>query len=291
MDPELLRQKAAFQKHASRTVSVQQRPQPSTSSSHTTYSSEVAKAKKKKAGGSGGNHQNLNAIPEFDNYGGSAISNATNFSTMAKIVDYMKKRHLNQQQWPLKLQEILDELQIYDLPKRSEAFLREALPNNPRLIMDNEGKFAFRPPYKIKGKSSLVAVAKKHHQDAKGGILMSELAECVGDGDGLLQAVGDQIIIVPTQINKKKDRVFFYNDPDFSFELEEDFKKLWRNVSVDHIDEKKIEEYLHKKGLDAMKDLTPKTRGPVQIKRKAAKRRFNVKVHNEHLDGVLEDYE
>ncbi|CAB3403900.1 unnamed protein product [Caenorhabditis bovis] len=291
MDPELLRQKADFQKHATRTVSVQKRPQPSSSGpSHTTYSSEVAKAKKKKAGGSA--HQNLSKIPEFDNYAGaSTISNATNFSTMAKIVDYMKKRHLNTQNWPLTLQEILDELQLYDLPKRSEAFLREALPKNPRLICHEDGKFAFRPPYKIKGKNSLVEVAKKHHQDAKGGILVSDLAECVANGDALLQAVADKIIVVTTQVNKKKDRVFFYNDPNMTFEIEDDFKALWRNVSVDHLDEKKIEEYLHKKGLDAMKDLTPKIRGPVPIKRKQAKRRGNVKVHNEHLDGVLEDYE
>ncbi|KAK5972468.1 hypothetical protein GCK32_020548 [Trichostrongylus colubriformis] len=75
---------------------------------------------------------------------------------MAKIVDYMKKRHLSQQQWPLSLQEILDELQVYDLPKRSEAWLREALPKNPRLTCDEELKFCYKPPYKIKGKTSLV---------------------------------------------------------------------------------------------------------------------------------------
>ncbi|CAD6195828.1 unnamed protein product [Caenorhabditis auriculariae] len=291
MDPELLRQKAAFQKHASRTVSVQQRPQPSASlASHTTYNSDAAKKKKK----SNAAHQNISKDPEFD-FGSSsssaAYSNATNFSTMAKIVDYMKKRHLGQQQWPLTLQEVLDELQLYDLPKRSEAWLKEALPNNPRLICDPDGKFSFRPPFKIKGKTSLMAVARKHHQDGKGGILLSDLNECVSNGDAMLQSLGDQVIVVPTQVNKRKDKVFFYNDPEFSFTLEDDFKALWRNVSVDHLDEKKIEEYLHKKGLDAMKDLTPKLRGPMHLKRKAPKRRTNVKIHNEHLDGVLEDYE
>lgn len=226
---------------------------------------------------------------------------------MAKIVDYMKvpssekmtvlqqplpfqKRHLNQQQWGLTLQEILDELQIYDLSKRSEAFLREALPNNPRLIMEND-KFAFRPPYKIKGKTSLVAVARKHYQDGKGGILVSDLAECVSNFEPLLQQVASEIVVIPTQVNKKKDRVIFYNDMDMQIEIEDDFKALWRNVSVDHLDEKKIEEYLQKKGLDAMKDLTPKVRLPNQLKRKAVKRRLNQKVQNEHMNDVLEDYE
>lgn len=289
MDPELLRQQKAFQKHAATTVAVQNKPSAS-SNSHTTYSSEAAKAKKKKTAGLS---QNLSKIPDFDNFtsNSNALSNATNFSTMAKIVDYMKKRHLNQQQWPLTLQEILDELQIYDLQKRSLAFLQEALPNNPRLIMEGD-KFAFRPPYKIKGKTSLVAVARKHHQDGKGGILVSDLAECVANCDGMLGQVVADVIVVPTMVNKKKDRVVFFNDNEYTFpELEDSFKQLWRQVSVDHLDEKKIEEYLQKKGLDAMKDLTPKVRMQAPQKRKAAKRRHNQKVQNEHMDGVLEDYE
>jgi hypothetical protein len=32
---------------------------------------------------------------------------------MAKIVDFMKKRHLNGQQWPLSLRELLDEMQVF----------------------------------------------------------------------------------------------------------------------------------------------------------------------------------
>ncbi|KHJ96193.1 TFIIE beta subunit core domain protein [Oesophagostomum dentatum] len=47
-----------------------------------------------------------------------SYSNAANLGTMMKIVDYMKKRHLSQQQWPLSLERILDELQVCDLPKR-----------------------------------------------------------------------------------------------------------------------------------------------------------------------------
>ncbi|VDO70599.1 unnamed protein product [Haemonchus placei] len=185
MDPELLRQRAAFQKHAARTVSVQQRSQiqlPSPSASHTTYNAEAAKKKKKPTV-----QQSPKPAPEFDFKTTVSHSNAANFGTMAKIVDYMKKRHLSQQQWPLSLQEILDELQVYDLPKRSEAWLREALPKNPRLTCDEESKFCYKPPYKIKGKTSLVAVAKKHHQDVRGGILLSELNDCIPNGEKVLE--------------------------------------------------------------------------------------------------------
>ncbi|KHJ78327.1 TFIIE beta subunit core domain protein, partial [Oesophagostomum dentatum] len=127
----------------------------------------------------------------------------------------------SQQQWPLSLQEILDELQVYDLPKRSEAWLKEALPKNPRLNCDEESKFSYRPPYKIKGKTSLVAVAKKHHQDVKGGILLSELNDCIPNGEKVLEALADQIIVVPTQVNKRKDKVFFYNDQELDINIED----------------------------------------------------------------------
>ncbi|EYB96555.1 hypothetical protein Y032_0149g2706 [Ancylostoma ceylanicum] len=289
MDPELLRQRAAFQKHAARTVSVQQRPQiqlPSPSASHTTYNAEAAKKKKKPTV-----QQPAKPAPELDFRTAVSHSNAANFGTMAKIVDYMKKRHLSQQQWPLSLQEILDELQIYDLPKRSEAWLKEALPKNPRLSCDEESKFAYKPPYKIKGKTSLVAVAKKHHQDVKGGILLSELNDCIPNGEKVLEALADQIIVVPTQVNKRKDKVFFYNDQELDIQIEDEFKQIYRKVSVDHLDEKKIEEYLQKHGIDAMKDLAPKKIGVGQLKRKTPKRRQNHKVQNQHLEGVLEDYE
>lgn len=109
------------------------------------------------------------------------------------------------------------------------------------------------------------------------------------------------MIIVNTQVNKRKDRVFFFNDPETDHDVDEggeppkalsaDFKALWRNVSVDHLDERKIEEYLQKHGIDAMKDLAPRKMAFGPPKRKAPKRKLNQKVHNEHLTDLLQDYE
>lgn len=69
-----------------------------------------------------------------------------------------------------------------------------------------------------------------------------------------------------------------------------EFKNLWRNASVDHLDEKKIEEYLQKHGIDVMKDFGPKKVIVAPPKRKLPRRRANQKVHNEHLTDILEDY-
>lgn len=92
------------------------------------------------------------------------------------------------------------------------------------------------------------------------------------------------------KVNKKRDRVFFYNgtlEDDFP-SIDEEFIKLWRGASVEHLDEKKIEEYLQKHGISTVKDLTPK-RIVGSIPKRKERKRTN-KIHNEHLQDVLEDY-
>lgn len=112
-----------------------------------------------------------------------------------------------------------------------------------------------------------VNVLMKYHQDAKGGILLSQINECIPNADKVLevvcwwfffyfinfQAAGKEVIVVNTNVNKRKDKVAFWNDPGYDFELDEEYKALWRSISVDHLDEKKIEEYLQKHGIEAMK--------------------------------------
>jgi len=49
--------------------------------------------------------------------------------------------------------------------------------------MDKEGKYIFKPPYRIKGKNSLLQVLKRHDLEGKAGILMSELAECLANSE------------------------------------------------------------------------------------------------------------
>lgn len=288
MDPALLKQQAAFKARASAAVEMARRSTASTS--HSTYDAEASRKKKKKVYSDP--QLAAKSLSDFNSKSGKvqSTSNAANFGTMARIVDYMKKRHLSSQQWSLSLKEILEELQIYDLGKRSEAWLQETLPTNPRLIVDENGKYLFKPPYKIKGKNSLLALLKKYHLEGKGGILLSDLNECIPSAEKHIEALGNVVIDVQTMINKRKDHAYFYNDPDTDYEVDEKFKSLWRNASVDHLDEKKIEEYLQKHGIDVMKDLAPKKVVAAPPKRKVARRRTNQKVHNEHLADVLEDY-
>ncbi|KAL3995350.1 TFIIE beta subunit core domain family protein [Acanthocheilonema viteae] len=287
MDPALLKQQAAFKARASQAIEMTWKSAASTS--HSTYDAEASRKRKRKV-----HNDSQLSVKSLSDYSikttPHSTSNAVNFGTMAKIVDYMKKRHLSSQQWSLSLKEILEELQIYDLGKKSELWLQESLPMNPRLTVDENGKYLFKPPYKIKGKNSLLALLKKYHIEGKGGILLSDLNECIPAAEKHVEALSNAVIDIQTMVNKRKDHVYFYNDPDTDYEVDEKFKSLWRNASVDHLDEKKIEEYLQKHGIDVMKDFGPKKVIISPPKRKLPRRRANQKVHNEHLADVLEDY-
>ncbi|XP_023593593.1 transcription initiation factor IIE subunit beta isoform X1 [Trichechus manatus latirostris] len=104
----------------------------------------------------------------------------------------------------------------------------------------------------------------------------------------MTEALGDQIIFV-NRPDKKK--ILFFNDKSCQFSVDEEFQKLWRSVTVDSMDDEKIEEYLKRQGISSMQESGPKKVAPVQRRKKPAsqkKRRF--KTHNEHLAGVLKDY-
>lgn len=61
------------------------------------------------------------------------------------------------------------------------------MPNNPRLNMSEENKYIYRPPFKITNRKSLLSLVKRHDLDGKGGILLSELAECIPNADKTVQ--------------------------------------------------------------------------------------------------------
>uniref|UniRef100_A0A914C4J8 Transcription initiation factor IIE subunit beta n=1 Tax=Acrobeloides nanus TaxID=290746 RepID=A0A914C4J8_9BILA len=285
MDPALLKERQAFLKKASTNVSVQQKP--SAAPSHSNHVSDEQRKKKKKKPEE---PEKAKPSTQFDYKSASSISNAANFAIMAKIVDYMKKRHLENQQWPISLKEALDEMKIYDVTKKQEAWLNEALPKNPKLQYDEEGKFTFKPPYKVKNRGTLLALLQKQGREGKGGILLSELNECVPKADDLVKSLGNNVVDVQTQLNKRKDHVYFYNDPETDYDVDEDFRHLWNQCTVSHLDENKIAEYLQKHGIASVKDLAPKRVMTGPLKRKAVKRRANQNLQNQHIIEDLVDY-
>uniref|UniRef100_A0A0N5B6F8 Transcription initiation factor IIE subunit beta n=1 Tax=Strongyloides papillosus TaxID=174720 RepID=A0A0N5B6F8_STREA len=279
MDTALISQLSQFRQAAVKNASVPQKS--STQNSYSTYTSDVNRKRK---------------IPKPEKSEASSksqqVSNSANFSVMARIVEFLRKRFLdknNPLQWGLSLDEILQEMQIYDLNKKAIAWLNDNLPKNPKIGQEEPGKFIFKPPYSIKNPQGLRNLLQKQMKSGECGLLHSELAECIPDVELFISQIKKNVISIPTQFNKRKDIVYFYNDPTHDYELDEDFKALWRTIPVSHLDDRRIEEYLKKHNIKSIKDIQPKSNNSGVPKRKSRKR-ANVKQQNIHMDGILEEY-
>ncbi|MCI4394988.1 hypothetical protein PGIGA_G00175220 [Pangasianodon gigas] len=283
MDPALLRERELFKKRALSTPAVEKRP----ASSEASGSSKKKKSKPDKDSSSGSKNNTDSSNGSF-NLKALSGSSGYKFGVLARIVNYMKTRHQRGDTHPLTLDEILDETKLLDIGlKQKQWLMTEALASNPKIDI-REGKYAFKPKYHLKDKKALLRLLDKHDQQGLGGVLLDDVEEGLPNAAKAIKALGDQIIFV-SRPDKKK--ILFYNDKHCHFEVDEEFQKLWRSVPVDSIDDEKIEEYLKRQGISSMQDTGPKKITPVQKRKKPAtqkKRRF--KTHNDHLNGVLEDY-
>uniref|UniRef100_A0A8C6LPU6 Transcription initiation factor IIE subunit beta n=1 Tax=Nothobranchius furzeri TaxID=105023 RepID=A0A8C6LPU6_NOTFU len=307
MDPALLRERELFKKRALSTPAVEKRQTTSDSGSH-----KKKKPKLDKESSSGSKHKSSNGNINIK------ASSGYKFGCLAKIVNYMKTRHQNGDTHFLTLEEILDETKLLDISmKQKQWLMTEALVNNPKIEV-RDGTYGFKPKYNLKDKKALVRLLDKHDQLGLGGVLLDDVEEGLPNAAKAIKALGDQIIFV-TRPDKKK--VLFYNDKNCQFSVDEEFQKLWRSVPVDSIDEEKIEEYLKKQGISSMQETGPKKvvsvfishffkliqktlhvfetalevsalfQMPVQKRKKqAGQRKRQFKTHNNHLEGVLEDY-
>ncbi|EPQ06376.1 General transcription factor IIE subunit 2 [Myotis brandtii] len=233
--------------------------------------------------GAGSRHSHLLMVPAAGVSGGSGACNGCE-----RGWHQQQTRHQRGDTHPLTLEEILDETQHLDIGlKQKQWLMSEALVNNPKIeVID--GKYAFKPKYNLKDKKALLRLLDKHDQRGLGGILLEDIEEGLPNSQKAVKALGDQILFV-NRPDKKK--ILFFNDKSCQFSVDEEFQKLWRSVTVDSIDEEKIEEYLKRQGISSMQESGPKKVAPIQRRKKPAsqkKRRF--KTHNEHMAGVLKDY-
>ncbi|GFR31003.1 general transcription factor IIE subunit 2 [Trichonephila clavata] len=274
MDPALLREREAFKRRALSNPVVENKKKEKNASEQPKKKPKAPSQPKQ---------------PKDFNYKTHAGSSQYNFGILAKIVKHMKQRHLNGDPYPLSLDEILDETNQLDVGIRQKNWLLNgALENNPKLQVDAEGKYLFKPPYNIKDRRSLLKLLDKHDQRGLGGIALDDVAECIPNVEKALKVLGDSVICITQPISKKK--ILFYNDKGTQFTVDEEFQKLWRSVAVDGLDDEKIEEYLQKQGITSMQDIGVKKVTPVQKRKKPSNRKNNFKKLNQHMSDILEDY-
>lgn len=282
MDPELIRQREAFKKRAHAQPTVEKRKlKTSDDNERSAKKPKSSKPKELKTSSS---------TPSFD-YKTAQGSSQYKFSILAKIVKFMKSRHQQNDLYPLSLEDILDETNQLDIGNKIKHWLgTEALLNNPKIKIvqeDGETKFLYNPKYHIKDRRALLNLLKSHDIYGEGGILLDDVEESLPKCEIALKKLGDSIIYVTRPTDKKK--ILFYNDKYCQFNVDEEFSKMWRGVSVEGMDERKIEEYLEKQGITSLQDLGARKVMPVQKRKKGGGKRSFKKL-NDHMSDVLQDY-
>jgi transcription initiation factor TFIIE subunit beta len=153
-----------------------------------------------------------------------------------------------------------------------------------------DNRYSFKAVYKLKDGKSLLRLLKAQDLKGLGGVLLDDVQESLPQCEKILKNRANEIIFITRPIDKKK--VLFYNDRTCNFNVDDDFQKLWRSVTVDAMDDTKIDEYLEKQGIRSMQDQGPKK--PLVPKRKKPqnkKKIFKKPRDNEHLADVLEVYD
>ncbi|KAL1448396.1 hypothetical protein WDU94_005588 [Cyamophila willieti] len=226
------------------------------------------------------------------NYKTMSGSSQYKFGVLAKIVKHMKQRHQDGDDHPLNIDEILDETNQLDVGNKVKTWLStEALQNNPKIEVIDGTRFLFKAVFKLKDRKGLLKLLKQHDLKGIGGVLLDDVRESLPHCEKALKhlSLQNEIIYVTRPADKRK--VLFYNDKSAQLDLDEDFQKLWRSVSVDGMDNDKIKEYLEKQGIRPVQDHGFKK--PIMPGRKKAnrKKQFKKPRDNEHLADVLENYE
>ena len=211
------------------------------------------------------------------------------FGVLTRIVRHMKERHMEGHDHPLTLEDILDETSQLDVSGKTRKWLSEgALSQNPKLKVVEGNKFVYKPPYELRDRKTLLKLLKRKDLNGEGGVYYDDINESLPRCEKIVKnlTADGKIIQIPRPCDKKK--VLFYYDHTADIDIDEEFIKQWRSVSVDGVDEDKIEEYLTKQGISSMRD---QGRPRVMMhKRKKPKKRVTVPRDNLHMKGVLEDY-
>ncbi|XP_005111936.1 general transcription factor IIE subunit 2 [Aplysia californica] len=280
MDPALLKEREAFLKRAKATPAVEKRKIKSDDGND-------KKAKKPK--------MKAPPPPKPQNsmdYKISAGSSQYKFGILTKIVKHMKTKHQSGLNDPLELEEILDETSQLDITTKMRRWLStESLVNNPKITVvkeDGVNKFCFKPKFDIHDRRSLMKLLKSYDIHGRGGILMDDIEESLPNMDKVLKSLQEHIIFVTRPTDKKQ--ILFYNDRYCRFSIDEDFQKLWRSVGVEGLDEQKIEEYLNKQGISSMDASGFRKVSTLPKRKKGKQQKRTFKKHNDHLEGVLQDY-
>jgi len=222
---------------------------------------------------------------------GSNNASHYKFGVLARIVRHMKQRHQDSDtQHALPLDVILDETsQLNVSPNVRKWLLEEAMPVNQKLAQADDG-WVFNPPLPCRDRKSLLRMLRHNDLKGLGGTLREDIEESVPNHAKAIKTLQkDNSIYLITRGDKKE--IVFYRDGNEQMEVAEEFKQMWRNVSVEGMHDDVIEEYLNKQGIKSMQDVSRPFR-PAHRSKKAKRRNMPTKLSdNDHLQHILKDYQ
>lgn len=291
MDSALLREREAFKRKAMAVPVVES----SASKREKLSGSSAADKKAAKASAVGGglskSAKNKSDIQQMKSSMAPGVS-SLRFGVLAKIVRHMKTRHMEGDDHPLTLDEILDETSQMDIGSRTKAWLMtEALKNNPKISVENDGKYIYKAPYPVTNKKSLLKLLRQYDLKGLGGIFLEDLQESLPKCDNVIRKLLDdeKIVVLSRTVDRKK--IVFYHDHTVDMDVDEEFRKLWRSVAVEGTDDDKIKEYLEKQGIRSMADNgTKKVFNHPKRRKGNFKRKTKAPKDNDHMKDILEDY-
>lgn len=280
MDAALLAEREAFKRRAMATPAVEAKKRKVEEVKEMKHKRPEGNKPMAKPGGGQGAKKSANM----------GASSQYKFGVLARIVRHMRSRHMDGEDHPLTLEEILDETNQLDVSGKTRQWLQsEALNNNPKItVTDGGDRYMFKAPFELRDKKSLIKLLKRRDLNGEGGVYYDDINESLPRAEKIVQGLtGDgKIIQIPRPCDKKK--VLFYYDHTTDFELDDEFIKQWRSISVDGVDDAKIEDYLDKQGIRSMQDQGLKKLS-MPKRKKGAKRKLVTK-DNSHMGNVLVDY-
>ena len=99
----------------------------------------------------------------------------------------MKGRFQKNENFPLSLVEILDELAAYDVPLKIRNNLDNMiLPKNPKLesiIEDQTRKYTYKPSFILRNRRDLINLIKDRQSKGEGGVLKDDVQESMTTED------------------------------------------------------------------------------------------------------------
>lgn len=136
-----------------------------------------------------------------------AGSSQYKFGVLAKIVKHLKTLHLDGAEHALTLEELLDETNQLDVGVKisqvsptiiyGKIFINnfyvlkwlraEALLNNPKIEATPDGRYMFKPPYRIRDRKGLLKLLRQADLKGLGGIILDDIVESVPNHEKVLK--------------------------------------------------------------------------------------------------------